>query len=833
MKIYNFTWGPHNLVYRNTVMKYNQKRNISLLFYFFSIIIPLYANEATEIESASPQRINQIIITGNTHISDSAILNYVPYKIGQVFDPIYTRETINNIYFGLKRFKNISIAIESIDEELLDLHIIVEEKNPLRNIIIDGNKHLSEKNILEKTGIQDMPAIDENDMQIVAKKIQDLYLQKGYHATDIETEIVIIDGCADALFNVCEGPRAVVKRIYFKGNECVTDKELRNIVLTKEEWLLSFLDRAGQYHPERLKADKHFLEKYYKDKKGRPNAKVIDTDVCINEKNEITLTFEIEEGEQYTIGQVNVTGNDICNEAYLRTQIPLFPGMIYSQEAIAASIKRLEFVWGNFGYIFAHVEPAIDVNDENKTISVTFFSEIGNKANLRYLTICGNEKTRYKIIRRKLLVCEGQPLNQLQMDLSQRNVEALGYFKPQEGVLWKLKRVNNEKIDLDLIVQEAHTGHFGAQFGFGGAGADMRSPASGLNATIELSDTNLFGSGIHLNTSASWSKDEQTLLFHIAQPWLFDKPILGAFDIYHKRPTYDELRNLDIRAVHEKLTGGSATIGYITHSNHQLIHDVHIVGSIGIDNSNYQQLPKAQIFGVSPETNAEYQSILDKEFNPGKFVWLSTKVEHDTRNHPMHTSRGHHWRVIGKFALPSFGDKISFYKLNFDWSWFTPLINEYDLVLRMHAYGGITAPFKNRTVPFGELFHIGGPNSVRGFLFGQIGPKFQGDTIGGKKALFWNIELVFPIAGDLSMKGVIFYDGGAGFDNPYAKLASPENITNNNFDYRHSIGFGLRLLRPMPIKIDWGFKIDPRKNKLDPRRSETSHEVHFGMSYDW
>ena len=60
-----------------------------------------------------------------------------------------------------------------------------------------------------------------------------------------------------------------------------------------------------------------------------------------------------------------------------------------------------------------------------------------------------------------------------------------------------------------------------------------------------------------------------------------------------------------------------------------------------------------------------------------------------------------------------------------------------------------------------------------------------------------------------------------------------KNFENNNFDYRHAIGFGIRVLNPMPVRIDWGFKIDPRKNRIDPERSETPYEVHFGMNYGW
>jgi len=95
------------------------------------------------------------------------------------------------------------------------------------------------------------------------------------------------------------------------------------------------------------------------------------------------------------------------------------------------------------------------------------------------------------------------------------------------------------------------------------------------------------------------------------------------------------------------------------------------------------------------------------------------------------------------------------------------------------------------------------------------------------------MELIFPITPDFAMKGVLFYDGGAGFDTPYACELPTAKLTGNNFDYRHSVGFGVRLLNPMPVRIDWGFKLDPRRDKNDPTRNESPSEVHFGMNYDW
>lgn len=786
-------------------------------------------------------RINDIIVSGNKFTSKDSILSYVTYKTGEPFDPIKTGQLIRSIYFGIKRFRNIKVKAERIAPHLINLHIQVEEKVPLKGVTFHGNSNLSEKDINKKIDFANLYAIDPEELGQLALQLKKLYIEKGFNHVSIDSSLTIDDdGRAVACFQIKEGKKSVVKQVHFKGNCHISRKELRDALLTREDWLLGFMDRSGTYHPEMVEyGDRQALEHYYQNK-GFLYGRVtnIITDVHPKTKN-ISLTYEIEEGEQYVISSVQAPGNSILPEGFLLHSIPLRPGMLYSREMIANSMKKIERLWGNLGYIFAHVEPSIIPDDDAKTVKVIFKSEIGNKVTLNRITIRGNKKTRDKVIRRKIVMQEGDPLTQDGMDNSKRNVESLGYFDPKEGVNWKIKRLDEETANLDLFVKEAKTGNFGLKFNFGGSGTDIQSPAADLSVALELTDTNLFGSGVHLNTNASWAKAEQSFLFHLAQPWMFDKPILGALDIYHKRPVYDELRNIRAgrsNAVHEKLTGASVTGGFICRSDWELFHDMNVLGNIGIDSIQYQGPVIATIYNVPPSTNLDYQAMLDKLFTAGEFAWLTVGMEQDTRNHPIHTSRGHRWRFNARLAVPSFCKNISFYKVSLDAGWFTPLINEYDLVLKLHGYFGITQPIKNYIIPFGELYHIGGPTSVRGFLFGQIGPKYAGDSIGGQKAFFVNAELIFPIAPDMSIKGIVFYDGGAGWDNPYTDSISPENmlyLRDNSFTYRHSIGAGLRLLKPMPIRIDWGFKIDPRRNKQDPGKSETPYEVHFGMSYDW
>lgn len=808
------------------VKKGNRSYCVTILF----LLLWTGITHSQQVVTNTTHRVNAIKIHGNVATTKDAILNHVPYKIGEIFDARKTKTLIRNLYYNLKKFRNIKVMGEVVNDSLMNIHIFVEEKYPLKEFKTIGNKKVSEKEIAKKIELENITSIDPEELKIIANKIKDIYLEKGYHQTDIETAIELDDSNrATAILTIHEGKSATVKQIHFIGNKAISSKQLRAVALTKEDWILGFLDKSGNYHPDRLEGDKHFIEQFYQNN-GFLHAKVVDIDVNIDpETQNIILTFEIEEGDQYVIDKISAPGTDNVPEQYLLAMLPMRPGMYYSREAITNSIKRLEAIWGDYGYIFAHIDPSIQPNEDDKTVSVSFFSELGDQVYLNKINIRGNTKTRDKIIRRKIFLDEGELLTQSRMNASKRNVASLGYFDPREGVNWKIRRISKEEADLDLILKETKTGHFGAQLGFGGSGADWQSPISGMSIKGELSDTNLFGSGVHMNLSTTYSKDEQTAMIHVAQPWLFDKPILGAFDVYHRRPVYDELRH--VRTVHQKLTGGSVTLGCITQSKNQLFHDVNILFSTGVEDIKYNQPAIAQLPG--PFERMQYQEILNQEFKPGTFAFISTKMEQDTRNHPVHTMWGHKWRFATKFAIPTFGNDIGYYKVELDASWFTPLIAEYDLVLKLHAYFGVSSPFKNRSIPFGDLFHIGGQSSVRGFLFGQIGPQFLGDTIGGSKAFFWNAELIAPITADMNMKAVVFYDGGTGFNNPYITAADKPFVSGNNFDYRHAVGIGIRVLQPMPVNIDWGFKIDPRKNRLFPKRGESASEVHFGMSYDW
>ncbi len=805
-----------------------------------------YNNDEQEEYEATPRTINAIIVTGNSYVPTDAILNRLPFKPGEIFDPNLTRRLINNLYYELKRFRTISIFGEDLDDDRINLHITVEEKKLLKDAVFEGNSQVTTKEIREKINFADIPAVDEEELKRYALSIKKIYRDKGYHTTDIATELRLDeDGKATAIFKITEHKKATVKRINFKGNHHVSGKELRSLIFTREDWILSFMDKAGTYQPERLEGDKHVIEQFYQNR-GYINAKVVDIEVITDPITQfITLIYEIQEGDCYTISSVKASGNDILSDDLLTAALPIRVGDLYSRDKIVDSIRTLEFIWGDLGYSYAHVEPSVQPDDEQKTVSISFYTEQGKPVILNKLTIRGNKKTRDKVIRRKILLEEGGLITTRQMDASKNRVESLGYFDQRDGVNWKMTRLADDLADLDLFVKEIKTGNAHIQLGFGGSAA-LSSPSDSVSVEGNITDTNLFGSGIRMNLSAKLAADEKNVIFNLTEPWLFDKPIFGSLDLYHKRVAYDQLRLT--RPVNEKDTGGAIATGFVTGSRHALLNDTFMRFTLGLDDIRYEDLtgnvnnesrpiariPELDTPLLTAQARDAYNIILAKEFTPGTFATFTAQIGKDAKNHPMFPTRGYSWigRAVASCAV--FDDCLGFYKSDLDAHWYTPLIGEFDLILHLHGYCGFVTAFKNKSIPYRELFHIGGPASVRGFLFGQIGPQFCVtkddvqicDSIGGKNTFFVNVELLFPITPDFSIRGVVFYDGGTGWNNPFACCVPSQFITNNSFDYRHAVGVGLRLRNPMPIKIDWGFK-------LDPRNLEPASEVHFGMSYDW
>ncbi len=774
--------------------------------------------------------IQNIIIKGNKTVPRNAIIPKIPFHKGQELNLIKTSTLIHNIY-DMGYFNDIKVTVQPDDNDTINLIIYVNEKPRIDEIKLEGNSNLPTADIEKELALNEIKALDLNGLKAIGEKIKQLYQKKNYHKVVITPELTpSVNNSYTASLKIEEGPKSVVKRVFFKGNKAFSEKRLKSLIITQEDWLLGFLmkQKAGSYFPELIEQDKYILETFYQSN-GFLTARVKKVDVDVNpDTQDINITFIIDEGELYSIKEVKASENEVFTEEELLSYIPFMrPGQLYSRENIRKAMDNLRKVWGNKGYVYADIDPEVIPDFDNKTVDITFHSEPGNKVFLNRITVIGNQKTRDYVVRRNIELNEGELLTTPKLELSQRLIENLGFFNQQGGVNYRILPVDESHADIEFILDEVKTGKLFANIGYGGPFA-FQSPSKSIKVGLGVTDRNFLGTGISYNLNLMYSQEDQGILFGIQQPWLFGRPITGGLDIYHNKRVYTEIRNTITPPV-EQFNGGSLNLGFIAQEG--LFYNTRFLVDMCIE--DIQEIVPPTVIPRIQMTRAQLialQGAYNLRFQDGKLFSMSGTIGQDFRNHPIFPTRGYSWTFGSKFALPTFTNNFSYYRADLDFSYFTPLIGEYNLIFAFHTHLGLIKPFGRYSVPYRELFHIGGPATVRGFYYGQIGPSIFEDSLGGTKAFWLNTELIVPLAPDMSMRALLFYDGGASWD-----TLCPQEITNvglplrnNKFHYRHAIGFGIQITQPTPLRVYWGFKLDRNK-----RRGEKTHEVHFTMTQDF
>lgn len=774
--------------------------------------------------------INKVILqrhNQNNYVSDDIIRNSISYQKDEEFLPSKTTKSIKKLYtlgkpFGY--FEQVVFSGKKVDDDHMDLIVSTYEKPILIDVMISGNSVASEKEIKNCLDIENVHALADGDLPIVIKKLERLYRSKDYHFAQIEAKLEQVIKSKNVrqtklLIHVNEGKKSKVRRVLFKGNHNVPAKRLRSMIFTREDWLLGSLNKAGSYRPENLVADKHFIKTYYKSN-GYLMANVADVQVEMDEATkQVDITFTIDEGDRYTVDDVTIDGgtDEVSNE-FLLAHLPVQKGNVYSEKDVRDAVEVLRTIWGEHGYAFSEISPITVPDTTNRTVSINFNIDLGSKIYVNRINIVGNKKTRDKVIRRKLALSEGDLLTLMRMDVSKNKVMQLGYFDMRDGVNWKTHRLDDQWADLDLVLKEKKTGRGGLNAGYGG-GAQTMSASNSFRIGGEVYDTNVLGQGYLLKLSGEWSKDAWTVSTLAANPWLFDRPIMGKIDFHVNKTDYDdELKNVDTFS--ERRIGVSAGIGFVLSPSR--LRETSFEMEIAFDEIDFNKKPTVAISTENEAVNL-LQSLLDKRFRTGGLLVLGTLMRQDFRNSAQHPTTGYQWSMITRAGFGVADSDIGYAKAELDASWYTPLIGEYDLVFGLHGHLGAVTGLGVQQIPYKEMFHIGGPLSVRGFLYGQIGPYIKTGagpnkiaSIGSTKAFFVNAELIFPITANMSLKGAFFYDGGAGWQTPGYNEFTPTQkalIINNQFDFRHAVGFGIRMLEPQPIKIDVGLKLDRRPNE--------------------
>lgn len=788
---------------------------------------------ATTLTGALPT-IRHIHVEGNKRIPSATITHRLVYREGGMYDEAKSTKAIESLY-SLDAFEQIIIEKEGIGtNEELDLFITVVEKPALSETTFAGNKALSTKKLEELLSITTLRSISQDAADILANKIKKEYSENDYHEAAV-TATVTIDPenseRASLHFAINENAKSRIREVSFIGNTIIPARTLRTCIQNRETWLLCFLDGAGKFNESALEIDKERIRAAYADK-GHFAARVTKTHIERQKDNTlIDLIFTVSEGPCFTVKEIDIAPDVEVPHRIVRRLLTLNPGDTYKQSEIHKMMESIKRLYGEYGFIDAYVSPQIVPDAATNTISITFHVEKGTRWKLNRLFITGNEITQDHVIRRQLAVEEGSLITTTALDMSKRNVEYLSYFD-RESVTWKKHRLDTQSLDLELNVKEIPTRSFNVGLDFG---ANQDDPNSGVKGFISGDMRNMFGKGWDMGFVAKGSKANLSQFsFHVSDPYLRHN-LSGQLNFSYNQTQYDQWKWV-VPSPKEQVVGVVGRLGTRLPTPDRCT-TLHVESGIEyITNNAYDKKtgqPKLSIRGANTKDFPRLQTLLEQKLQAGTLQWFGLDIIKDTRNHTIYPNDGYKIVLSNKCALPGINQTFAFVKSTLNASWYTPLIGFDTLVLGLHGFGGIVEQIgvidpKNCKIPYRELFHLGGQNSIRGFNWGQVSPSWDyANPLGGKKAIQCNAELIFPLMNNHSMKIHLFWDAGCSWDTPQTDVIreNATHIKSNTFNMRHTIGIGLNITSPQPIKISFGYKLDRNK-----RIGETPSEFHIGVN---
>lgn len=745
--------------------------------------------------SAAEERINELLVKGNRRIETAAILNVVKLRAGSPFDLDKVDTDIRAIY-SLGHFQDVKAEVDRGGNRLVLTYLVVE-KPLVRDIRVEGNKEIKTDKVREVLELKTNTVFSAKDLAKSVKKVKKLYADEGYYLAEVETSTSKMRNDEIAVdFKIKEGEKIYITRIQFEGNRAFTAKKLKKVMETSEKWFLSWITGAGTYKEEVLKNDVNLIADLYYNN-GYVNVKVGEPKVeLLPDKSGLVVSIGITEGDQYRTGAIGFKGDLLESEAELAKKLKLKTGEIFSRALLHGDVVTLTDVYADKGYAFTNVTPLSKVDNERKTIAITFDFEKGEKVHIDRINIGGNTKTRDKVVRRELKLAEGDLYSSTAIKKSKQNLMNTGYF--EEANLSTSKGSAENKQNLNVEVKEKATGTFSVGAGY--------SSLDGVIGQGSVQQTNFLGLGLKANLSVAFGSRTQTYQLGLTDPYFMDsKWTLGA-DLYRTQYDYIDYTR--------RATGGDIKAGYPL-SDTLSTFWVYKFEDKKIFNESLALLSNiARGLITAPEINSTTSSI-------------TASLNQNTTDYRLDPTNGMVNNLSIEFA--GLGGTNRFLRYIGDTRVFYPA--PWGAVVSLHgAFGYIQG--LGREIPIDEKFYLGGINTVRGYLLRTVSPYVSSTTFvsdingagllapivaytGGDTEAYMNLEYVFPLLKEAGVKGVLFFDAGNaydGVDKVFSKIQA-------------SYGFGFRWASPMgPLRLEYGIPVNPRDN-IDSR----SGRLEFSM----
>jgi outer membrane protein insertion porin family len=738
-------------------------------------------NSAASIDNriSGISRISSIQVSGNRRVETDAVLAMIESKKGDRIDQDQLDRDLHAVY-GMGFFSDVNIETED-GPDGMNIIFNLKEKPVIIQILYEGNKKYKQDKLNEELGIKQYSIYNESNVKQSINRLKEFYRKKGYYNAKITDQIKEHPNNEISLiYVIAEGKKVYIKRIEFIGNEKFSDKALKKVMLTSEKNLLYWFSDAGILDSKKLEYDNLQLTSFYNNK-GYIKAKIGEPEIEYDkEKNGLTITISVIEGDQYKVNEVLLEGDIIKPKNELMKHVKVNKEKVFNREVMYNDIEELKNVYADEGYAYTNIRPLTREDTERKLVDITYKIDKKKRVRIQRISITGNSTTRDKVIRRELKLVEGEYFSGKNLNRSKENLDRLDYFEEVDA-----KTRNGSQDDLmmvDINVKERATGTFNIGVGY--------SSWERLMMIIQISKENLFGKGQGLNLQAQVGSRTTEFNLSFTEPWLFDKDISSSIGIYNWQTQYDEYTRDSM--------GGALGVGF------RLGIDDYTRGTIRYAYDD------ARIKDVLSSAALEIQSVAGWSMTTSS---LTLGIGRDSRDQLWNTTKGSINSISMEYTGGILGGDCAFSKYMALSTWYFPVL--WKTVLMTRGNLGYIVGRKGGWLPVYEKFRLGGVDSVRGYQWGDIVPidPATGGDIGGDKMWLLNIEYRIPVMKKQGIWGFLFFDAGNAYKNEDSWKTGA----------RRSMGFGMRWRSPMgPLQMEYGIK-------LDPKRGDSSGEFEFNV----
>ena len=706
-------------------------------------------------------------ILGNKRISDQTILSIIEFKKNKNYkiDDLnnFQKKLYNTNYFSkvsIKINKNkISIVVE--ENPIIDFFYINGVVNNKREEFFYENLSLGQNKIFSE-------ALLKKDIESIKANYQDA----GYFDVSVDTSISKISGNAlNVVINVERKEKYKINRIYFIGNKKYKSSTLSDVVSSSEKGWWKFLGSSSLVNKNRINFDKNLLKRFYLNN-GFYDVQITSSDINFIGNNQADITFSINSGDKYVFSKYELLDKEKnLNEKNIKDLKKIISKKLegnYSQKKLDDINKLLNEYLRNkkieFVTFFNNVKKT---SNQRLDIEFRFVKKPRRYVNL--INISGNTITEEKVIRRNLLFSEGDSFLDYKVSKSIDKIKSLRIFK---DVKFKTQNSGNEKVDLNISVEEQPTGSVSAGIGVGSSGSTVSST---------IVEKNLFGKGITLDGNVSIGTEKVSGNVGLSLP-----------DFMNTDNTF----NYNIFAITTDFTNSgyeSKKIGNGLSTQYNVYEDISLRTGFGID------LDKIN----TNDTASDLYKAREGDYLTYKGFY---SISNDKRNSKFQPSKGYRIGFGQGLALP--GSDITYIENNLDAAVYHSISNDYILSLKsglntINSIGDEDIKLSDR-----KFLR---QSKLRGFESYGVGPKDGSDHIGGNYSAYASLSSTIPnpIPDSWNAKSFIFFDAG--------------NIWGVDFDdsldsnkIRSSAGVSLEWVSPLgPLSITLAENISKADGDLD------------------